>query len=51
MQHWISRSGQLALEVSPYMSKERLRSDWILSQVEPAKSMVKIQFVKKKSGE
>ena len=48
MQHWISRFGQLALEMSPSKSQERLRNEWILSQVEAATTMVKIQFVQKK---
>jgi len=51
MQHWISRFGQLALEMSPSKSQERLRNEWILSQVEAATTMVKIQFVQKKMGE
>ena len=48
MQHWISRFGQLALEMAPSMSQERLRKEWILSQVEALTTMVKIQFVQKK---
>jgi hypothetical protein len=51
VKYWISRYGEFALEVSTEMSQEKQRNEWILSQVEAAKSLVKIQFVKKRERE
>ena len=36
------------MDVSTEMSKEKLRNEWILPQVEAATGMVKTQFVKKR---
>jgi hypothetical protein len=37
MKHWILGSRELTSEVSTDMSQDRLRNEWILSQVEAAK--------------